>query len=320
MFDVISPRQDGSPLQLAAFSPDRRHFATSASFSILYLWDFASEREIARSFSQSEGPAIQIAVYAPDGKFIATGGNRGEVTLWDPQSAQLVHDLRGQPPSRILALAFSPDSNRLVSSALGKPPIMWDMKTGNKLSELPSTTDSIFALAFSRDGKRLALGGGQLRILDATSFKELFQGPGTLGFWEEGLTFSPDGRTLAAVGANGVALWRGGTNGWQHLAGTVGGTPPQPVQIAFTRDGKRLVTPGVEHTIKIWDTTSATELTTMYYQGQTFDKRDIKMNAVVFSPDERQVYAIGDDWSTFRFPIALDDLIAEARHRLQKSQ
>jgi len=108
-----------------------------------------------------------------------------------------------------------------------------------------------------------------------------------------------------------------GQSKWQRLAGSTGGKSQPLVQIAFTRDSKRLVTPGTDHTIKIWDTATGNELTTLHYESQTEDKKEIKLMAVTFSANERELYAIGDNWSIFRSPVSLDDVIAEAKKRLQ---
>ena len=38
----------------------------------------------------------------------------------------------------------------------------------------------------------------------------------------------------------------------------------------------------------------------MYYEGA----EGLRIKAVTFSPDERQIYAIGDNWTLYRFPVA----------------
>jgi hypothetical protein len=50
----------------------------------------------------------------------------------------------------------------------------------------------------------------------------------------------------------------------------------------------------------------------MYYEGA----EGLRIKAVTFSPDERQIYAVGDNWTLYRFPVSLDDLIIEAKKRL----
>ena len=73
------------------------------------------------------------------------------------------------------------------------------------------------------------------------------------------------------------------------------------------------MTPGAENTVRVWDTASAKEILKLYYQA----KEGLTIKAVTFSPDERQIYAVGDDWSLYRFPVSLEDLLLEAKKRLQ---
>lgn len=311
--------QDSKPLAVAAFSPDRKSFATSGENGVADVWDVASKRLLATlSGNRRAGPAIYVLAYSPDGTRIATGAERGEAKLWDAQTGQLLHDFPGHR-ARILSVGFSADGKRVLTSGNDHQLFFWDASTAAKLPvpATPNSQTNLFGLAFSANGKRLALAGDALSIRDPVSWNESLRTPGNLSSWEEGLTLSHDGQLVAAVGPSGVDLLRLGGK-WKHLPGTVGGMAPLPIQIAFSRDGRRLVTPGTDHTIKIWDTESDKEPLSLYYEWQTAEKEEIKIKAIIFSPDEREVFAVGDNWSLFRFPVHIDDLISEAKKRVSK--
>jgi hypothetical protein len=96
-------------------------------------------------------------------------------------------------------------------------------------------------------------------------------------------------------------IWRPGSE-WKPLPGS------GSAGFAFSRDGKRLLTSGEANTVRIWDAAAARELARLYYRDKS-----ISIVAVAFSPDEKQIYAIGDNWAVYHFVVPLDDLEAEAR-------
>jgi WD40 repeat protein len=304
-------------LAVAAFSLDGGRMVTAGATGAAYVWDAASGRNLA--ILPGHQFPIYVVAFSPNGYFIITAGEQGVAKLWDARSGKLLHDLVGHGP-RILSVSFSPDSKRVVTSELGGQTIVWDVATGADLTKGSPIRlqGNAHAAAFSPDGKRLFLGSGALSVRDAVSYREIQALSGNLDQWEGGFTMSRDGRFLAAAGTSSVEVSRAGSE-WRHLPGSVTGSGPIPTGIAFSRDGMRLVTPGADRTVKIWDTASGREIMTLYYQGfgdpKTKDEQ-IKIRAVAFSPDERQIYAVGDNWSIFRFPVALDEVIAEANKRL----
>jgi hypothetical protein len=58
----------------------------------------------------------------------------------------------------------------------------------------------------------------------------------------------------------------------------------------------------------------------LYYDTTEAIEAKVKIKAVAFSADERQVYAVGDNFSLFHFPVSLDDLITEARQRTKDAK
>jgi len=118
---------------------------------------------------------VSRVLYTPDGRAIVTASWDKTIRVWDAKTFQLLRTLRvpAQPGNegQIFAMALSPDQ-RFVAAAgysvgAGDPKqykgdyvALLDFQTGKLLDVAYSHRQSVLALAFSRDGKKLASGGG----------------------------------------------------------------------------------------------------------------------------------------------------------------
>ena len=139
-----------------AFSPDGKRIAAGDAHGSVGVWDIAKSEKIQKL----EGHKDQVTAikFSPDGTTLATASYDHTVRLWSLSSGQTVTTI----PRWTLDLSFHPNGK---SIAIGKSLIteteIWDVKTGNRVVELPSR-DSGFCrlLAFSPDGNALASGVG----------------------------------------------------------------------------------------------------------------------------------------------------------------
>lgn len=134
----------------------------------------------------------------------------------------------------VVAIAFSPDSARLVSAGRDKTLKLWDLTSGALLKSVPLGEQQLTSLAFSPDGKRLAAGDValQAQVLDAATLAVLktIAHPDAVAE----VAFSADGSALAIAGlsdTSGVYDVEKGTRRYAFRGRTA----------RFTSDGKHLL-------------------------------------------------------------------------------
>jgi WD40 repeat protein len=298
---VTLPEQ-AARVTAAVFSPDRQRIVT-AEGNRGRVWDVRSGRRLFTLIGHRQ--ELFALAYSRDGSLIATGGIDTVIKLWDARSGAFLRDLVGHT-GRIMSIAFSPDSRR-IATAGDSTVRLWDAATGKELT--PGSPirgkSSPLAVAFSSDGARLVFGGNDLSLWDAVGHRELAALPQGHGL-PAGLTLTRNARYLVLAEQQGVRLWRQGSE-WFTLPGSAGGSVPTPVAMDLSRDGMRLVTPGTETTVRIWEIETRKEVKTLHYSG------DGAMRAVAFSVDETEVHAVTERGVLYRFPLILDTLVAETR-------
>lgn len=202
---------DGSILALD-FSPDGQTLAVATSK--IYLLDSANGT-LKHSIPTENFYALGVA-FSPDGKTLA-GSFSSEVKLWDSANGNLKQTLAKSADSAH-PLIFSPDGQTLVGASLNGRIFVWEIATGNLKHTLKANSDKV-PIAFSPDGKTLASGGDELskkteRYDGEIEFWDTANGNSIRKFAEQratvtSITFSPDGRTLAAGNYNGtIGLWK----------------------------------------------------------------------------------------------------------------
>jgi WD40 repeat protein len=161
-------------------------------------------------------------------------------------------------PGYANVMAWAPDSQRLaVGGLLDKRVSVWDVRTGQRLPGPADQMGGTHGLAYSPDGRYLAVARGMVRshpdqmptgperyvvsLWDGQSsawVQNLVDETQEIGsFGVRAIAFSPDSRYLAVSYTGGLVFYTRDGMAWRR----VGALAPNAAQVAFSPDGARLI-------------------------------------------------------------------------------
>ncbi len=249
-------------------------------------------------------PPVTALAYHPAGTLLAAAAGR-EVFLFDAIGG-LQERLQGLS-GKVTALAFGHEGSALAvaTSAPGGPhEVRLYAFDGVRLGQgrmLGTTKDTVYALAFSPDGKLLAAAGYDrlIRLWDAGSAARAT--PRLLKDHSDavhGLAFSPDGKFLASAAADRAVKV------WDVAAGrrlyTLGEPTDWVYAVAFSPDGQHLAAAGVDRSIRVWQITPGGASIT-----HSIFAHEGPVTRLVYSTDGKTLYSLSEDrkvkaWDTVR--------------------
>jgi WD40 repeat protein/predicted Ser/Thr protein kinase len=282
---AVHARENGRTLQMVEWlqdcPPDERGIAWHE------LWR-QGRREV-RVLAPDEAQCNQV-MYTPDGRTLAVSGFHGTVELWDPAAERRRAALRGHEDCVILAMA--PDGRTLASGGNSDGRlILWDVATGRELGRLPHQPGGVWALAFSPDGQKLAVGGRDqpVRLWDWVAGRVCLSLPAR-PIETHCVAFSPSGTILAvSYDEQLVRLYDAATGQeWRQLA--VQDRFARP--LAWSPEGTILAAGGRDGTAQLWDVTSGRERGTLRVDERRTGGVTMGM---AFAPDGRTLVTAGGD-------------------------
>jgi WD40 repeat protein len=284
----------------AVFSSDGQTIVSASYDKSARLWN-ANSGEEQQIFSGLSAE-INAAVFSPNGQFILTGSGSFDFAdanvghLWDLQTGAETRRLLGHQ-EKVNTVAFSPDGQfALTGSGTGYDKEisvrLWNPTTGEEVRRFEGHTGFIRRAIFSPDGRFLLTGSNDstARLWDAASGRPLKRVDGyMIGV---ALAFSPDSRIFAVNIGKDVHLFDVTTG---NLLRSFSGHQNFITSVAFSPDGRFLLTGSQDKTARLWDVETGTSLrqfTGHKGGGISPDWGDI---AVAFSPDGKYILTGSED-------------------------
>jgi WD40 repeat protein len=251
----------------ATSSPSTRNFQSSSDlrgWEWRYLWQQCQGEELFILGYHTNG--ARTVGFLPDGRTVYSAGKDNAVRLWNLESRQQIGLLAHEYP--VTGVDCSPDGHWMATSCdsgtgENDPLILWDLATRRKAAVL--TTNFWLrpkSVLFSPDSQLLAFVAhfDGIRLWNMATFEEVTNIPANFrNTTALGLAFSPDGQTLAYnENLDGdIALYDipSRRTREQRFKGHTWFVP----MMAFTPDGRILVSGGADRTIRLWDVTQGRE-------------------------------------------------------------
>ncbi len=278
-------------IEAVAFSHDVRYIVSGSNSGTVCIW--AREPAVGDQPQRLYGHyrPVESVAFSPDDTQVVSSTCLGDKTvrIWDVKTGQLVKKLTGHVYG-IRSVMFSPCGLRIIAAEVDEAVCIWDASTGELVKYFSSNgSQGIRPIAISHDGQKIIAQGSKnssLQVWDITDverdsdlpeFAKFLTFVSNTGmevsfFTREQLlyevtgltidlvlsaTFSHDGTRIACADGQSIHVWNL-TEGKRSTK--LEGHTDKVVCVAFSLDGKQVISSSLDNTIQTWDVTTGQQL------------------------------------------------------------
>jgi WD40 repeat protein len=292
------------------FTPDGKYLVSAGNDKVVRVWDASTAKTIRTlrgQISLGQDGEIYALALSPDGKWLATGGlftgtseEKMAIRLYDFDSGELITLLTGHK-NTIQSLAFSPNSEFMISGSSDQTAILWDIETKEKQYILNGHIGNISAVAFTSDSKRVITAGYDKTMrfwqVDTGELLKILK-----GHKEKITAVVISSKYIASASLDKtIRLWSA-KNG--RFIKTFAKLDDGVSSLAFSKKGNYLVSGGTTTPVHchVWSISKFQHVAT--YKGH-----NNKVSAIAISPNGEQVASVGGN----KYAIDLWNL-TDAKH------
>jgi WD40 repeat protein len=292
----------GAPVADTAVDPTGRLAAASLDNGSIRIWSLLTGKPVAKL--QLAGVPAEKVQFSHDGTRLLSAGKAG-VVVWSTDEERrrpiAIFDKAGQP----FAAAFSPTGKLVATGDFDGAVRLWRSDTGKLTDELKASgMEPVTGVAFSGDGSVLAAAKGSQAVV----WTRRKAPPRVLHADENdvwAVAVSADGGHVATGDVHGhVRVWHVRSGAAVELNGHTGTIR----SLAFSPNGKSLVTASDDETARIWDVSTGRSLAELRGHGDLVE-------SATFAPNGKTVVTSGQDGTIRVWAVASDPIDAELAAR-----
>jgi WD40 repeat protein len=250
-------------LVAVSFNSDGKWLAIASGDDLIRVVMTTEPKQEVAQFTHHGALAL---AFSPDGRWLASGGHDQSARLWDLNAKRMVRDFNLHSGD-VQGIAFSPDGQQLATACTDGFARIWNVDAGNVIytylhresQNQEAGHAKVYDVRFSPNGKFLATAGsdGLARVwnLKGNATTPAYQF--SHGDEVQAVAFSPTDGTQPNLLRLATASRTGIVRVWSveqqqellSLTAHIGAIN----SLAFSPDGKLLLTSGNDPSIKLWD-------------------------------------------------------------------
>ncbi|NEP49828.1 MAG: hypothetical protein F6K65_13850 [Moorea sp. SIO3C2] len=249
-----------------AISPDGKTLASGSFDGTIKVFNLHT-KEIKYTLNAHQND-VSYVIFSPEGELI-TSSYDGTIKIWNLHTKKVKWTLieENEDLLPIESLCLSPNTQHLFVSSYESHKIhVWDLPARKKLGSLSKHKDGVICLAISPDGRILASGGKDKKIIlwevypkDQT-LEEIYKNYQILpesnnseqhSDWITSLAISPNNQVLASGSKDGkVYIWNLHNGTLKDILNKHSGAV---ISLAFSPDGQTIASGSFDNTIKLYN-------------------------------------------------------------------